>query len=77
MPFREIAEVIGKHLNLPVVSISREEADAHFGFLGALAGLDIPSAIPGSSAPTRELLGWQPVHPTLIADLEQGHYFKA
>ncbi|HEX9017766.1 MAG TPA: SDR family oxidoreductase [Anaerolineaceae bacterium] len=76
VPFRDIAEDIGKHLNLPVVSISREEADAHFGFLGALAALDIPSVIPGSSAQTRELLGWQPVHPTLIADLEQGHYFK-
>ncbi len=76
VPFRDIAEVIGKHLNLPVVSIAREEADAHFGFLGALAALDIPSMIPGSSAQTRKLLGWQPVHPTLIADLEQGHYFK-
>jgi nucleoside-diphosphate-sugar epimerase len=76
VPFRDIAEVIGKHLNLPVVSISREEADAHFGFLGALAALDIPSMIPGSSAQTRELLGWQPVQPTLIADLDQGHYFK-
>jgi nucleoside-diphosphate-sugar epimerase len=76
VPFRDIAEVIGKHLNLPVVSIAREEADAHFGFLGALAALDIPSMIPGSSTQTRQLLGWQPVHPTLIADLEQGHYFK-
>jgi len=76
VPFRDIAEVIGKHLNLPVVSIAREEADAHFGFLGALAALDIPSMMPGSSAETREILGWQPVHPTLIADLEQGHYFK-
>jgi len=74
--FRDIAEVIGQHLNLPVVSIARAEADAHFGFLGALAALDIPSVIPGSSAPTRELFGWQPVHPTLIADLEQGHYFQ-
>ncbi len=76
VPFRDIAGVIGKHLNLPVVSIAREEADAHFGFLGALAALDIPSMIPGSSTQTRQLLGWQPVHPTLIADLEQGHYFK-
>ncbi len=76
VPFRAIAEVIGKQLALPVVSISREEADAHFGFLGALAGLDIPSVLPGSSAQTRERLGWQPVHPTLIEDLEQGHYFK-
>lgn len=77
VPFRDIADVIGKHLNLPVVSISREEADAHFGFLGAVASADIPSRFPGvSSEQTRELLGWQPVHPGLIADLEQGHYFS-
>jgi nucleoside-diphosphate-sugar epimerase len=72
VPFRDIASVIGKHLNLPVVSISREEADTHFGFLGAIAALDIPR----SSALTQELLGWRPVHPALIPDLEQGHYFN-
>ena len=76
VPFCDIAGVIGKHLNLPVVSISREEAEAHFGFLGALAALDIPSMIPGSSVQTKELLGWKPVHLGLIADIEQGHYFK-
>jgi nucleoside-diphosphate-sugar epimerase len=72
VPFRDIASVIGKHLNLPVVSISREEADAHFGFLGAIAAHDMPR----SSALTQELLGWRPVHPALIPDLEQGHYFN-
>lgn len=72
VPFRDIASVIGKQLNLPVVSISRAEADAHFGFLGALASLDIPR----TSAQTQELLRWKPVHPTLIQDLEQGHYFN-
>lgn len=77
VPFRDIAGVIGKHLNLPLVSISRDEADAHFGFLGAIAALDIPSTLPGSSVQTRELLGWRPVHPGLIADLEQGHYFNS
>lgn len=71
IPFIDIAKVIGRHLSLSVVSISREEAEAHFGFLGALAGLDIPR----SSAQTQELLKWKPVHPTLISDLEQGHYF--
>ncbi len=76
VPFRKIAEVIGKHLNLPVVSISREEATAHFGFLGAIAALDIPSALPGTTAQTRELLGWQPVQLGLIEDLEQGYYFN-
>jgi nucleoside-diphosphate-sugar epimerase len=72
VPFRDIASIIGKHLNLPVVSISREEADGHFGFLGALAALDIPR----SSLQTQELLNWRPVHPSLISDLEQGYYFK-
>ncbi len=71
VPFRQIAEVIGRHLNVPAVSISQEEAVAHFGFLGSIASLDIT----WSSAETRERLGWQPVHPGLIADLEAGFYF--
>jgi nucleoside-diphosphate-sugar epimerase len=72
VPFRDIASVIGRHLNLPVVSIPREEANAHFGpFLGMVAARDIPR----SSASTRELLGWRPVHPGLISDLEE-HYFN-
>ncbi|NIK71340.1 SDR family oxidoreductase [Paenibacillus sp. BK720] len=72
IPFRDIAAVIGRHLNVPVRSITREEAAAHFGFLGMLAGLDFPR----SSAETQELLGWKPVHPGLLEDLEQGHYFS-
>lgn len=72
IPFREIAGIIGLNLNLPVVSISREEAVAHFGFLGTLAALDIPR----SSAETQELLGWRPRQSGLLEDLEQGHYFK-
>jgi nucleoside-diphosphate-sugar epimerase len=72
VPFRDIAGVIGRKLNLPVVSISREEADPHFGpFLAAVAALDAAR----SSAQTQELLGWQPVHPALIPDLEE-HYFN-
>jgi nucleoside-diphosphate-sugar epimerase len=72
VPFRDIAGVIGRRLNLPVVSIPREEADAHFGpFLGMVAARDIPR----SSAQTQELLGWRPVHPRLIQDLEE-HYFN-
>jgi nucleoside-diphosphate-sugar epimerase len=70
--FRDIAGVIGRHLDLPVVSISREEADAHFGFLGAFVSADNPT----SNALTRELVGWEPTHPGLIADLDQGHYFN-
>jgi hypothetical protein len=71
IPFRDIAGLIGRHLNLPVVSISREEADAHFGFLGAIAALDFPR----SSIGTQKLLNWKPTHPGLLADLEQGDYF--
>jgi nucleoside-diphosphate-sugar epimerase len=72
VPFRDIAGVIGRRLNLPVVSIPPEEADAHFGpFLGMVAARDIPR----SSAQTQELLGWRPVHPRLIQDLEE-HYFN-
>lgn len=70
IPFRDIASIIGKQLNLPVKSIPREEADGHFGFLGKLAALDIPR----SSAETRELLGWRPAHPTLIEDMQQSFY---
>lgn len=68
---RDIAQVIGRHLDLPVASISPEEAGGHFGFLGAFVGADIPA----SSALTRELVGWEPVEQGLIEDLEGGHYF--
>lgn len=71
VPVREIAEVIGRHLDLPVVSIPREEAGEHFSFLASLLEADVPA----SSALTRELVGWQPAHPGLVEDLEQGHYF--
>lgn len=71
VPFRDIATVIGHRLNLPIISIARAEAGAHFGALGAIAGLDVPR----SSIQAQELLGWRPVHPGLIADLEQGRYF--
>lgn len=73
IPFREIAETIGKNLGVPTVSIAPEEADAHFGFLGQLVQLDNPV----STARTRELLGWEPAYPGLIDDLNQGHYFAA
>jgi nucleoside-diphosphate-sugar epimerase len=73
VPFRDIAGVIGRHLNLPVVSISREEADAHFGWISFAASADNPT----SSALTQERLGWRPMHLALILDLEQGHYFNS
>ena len=70
VPVRAIAEVIGRHLDLPVVGISPEDAGEHFGFLSAFIAVDNQT----SSALTRELLGWRPVHPALIPDLEEGHY---
>jgi len=71
VPIRVIAAVIGHHLHLPVASISPEEANAHFGFLGGFLAVDSPTA----SALTRTLVGWQLTYPGLIADLDQGHYF--
>ncbi|HEX4128355.1 MAG TPA: SDR family oxidoreductase [Acidimicrobiales bacterium] len=71
VPFRSIAEVIGRHLDVPVRSIPAEEAAAHFGFLGGLVSVDNPT----SNALTRERLGWHPVEPGLLADLDEGHYF--
>src|SRR5580698_6084965 len=72
VPTREIAEVIGRHLNVPVVSKSREEAADHFGWIALFFGVDGPA----SSAQTQELLGWRPVQPGLIADLKAEHYFE-
>jgi nucleoside-diphosphate-sugar epimerase len=71
VPTREIAEVIGRHLAVRLVSISPEEA-GHFGHLAHFFGLDSPA----SSALTRELLEWEPTHQGLIDDLEEGHYFR-
>ena len=72
VPIREIAEVIGRHLELPVVSISPEDAGEHFTWMGGFLALDAPA----SGELTRELLDWQPTHPGLIEDLDQGHYFN-
>jgi nucleoside-diphosphate-sugar epimerase len=72
VPFRDIAEVIGRHLDVPVASIAAEDADEHFTWLGRFVGIDGPA----SSALTRELLDWQPTQPGLIEDLDQGHYFR-
>ncbi len=66
---RDIAEVIGRRLNIPVVAKSPEEAAAHFGWLGVFAGLDCPA----SSALTRQRLGWRPVQTDMISDLERAH----
>jgi nucleoside-diphosphate-sugar epimerase len=73
VPIRDIAEVIGRHLDLPVISVAPEDAGEHFSWMGGFLGLDAPA----SSALTRELLGWQPTQQGLIADLDEGHYFKS
>ncbi len=72
VPFRSIAEAIARKLNVPAKSVSPEQAgDAFGGFLGMITQLDNPT----SSARTRELLGWKPTHPDLLADIADGHYF--
>ncbi|MGI5454870.1 SDR family oxidoreductase [Streptomyces sp. CA-249302] len=72
IPFRDIATVIARHLDLPVRSIAPEEAAAHFGWLGHVVGLDVPA----SNTLTRKWLDWDPTGPELLEDLEEGHYFK-
>jgi nucleoside-diphosphate-sugar epimerase len=71
VPIRSVAEVIGRHLDLPVASISPDDAAGHFSWLAGFLGIDSPA----SSAHTRELLDWQPTAPGLIDDLDKGHYF--
>jgi nucleoside-diphosphate-sugar epimerase len=68
---RDVAEVIGRHLDVPVASISPEDAPAHFTWMAGFVGLDSPA----SSDRTRELLDWRPAGPGLLEDLDQGHYF--
>jgi nucleoside-diphosphate-sugar epimerase len=71
VPIRAVAEVIGRHLDVPVAAISPEDAAGHFAWLGGFIALDSPA----SSELTRELLGWQPAQPGLLDDLDKGHYF--
>jgi nucleoside-diphosphate-sugar epimerase len=72
VPFRDIAEVIGRKLGLPSASVATEDADGHFSFLGAFVSLDNPA----SSELTGQWLDWHPVQPGLIEDLDHGHYFE-
>ena len=69
---RAIAEAIGHGLGVPTVAVTPDEAGGHFGWIGGFFGADAPA----SNALTRELLGWEPSGPTLLADLAAGHYFK-
>lgn len=71
IPVREIAEHIGKHLNLPIMSIPVEQAPENFGWLGPIFAMDMPA----SSTTAQKLLGWHPTHPGLLADIDAGHYF--
>jgi nucleoside-diphosphate-sugar epimerase len=71
VPIRDVAEVIGKHLGVPVTSIDPEDAPAHFSWLGHFISLDSPA----SSTITRKLLDWEPTQLGLIDDLDKGHYF--
>jgi nucleoside-diphosphate-sugar epimerase len=72
VPTRKIAEAIGWGLNVPVVSKSHEAAADHFGWIARFFGTDGPA----SSALTQERLGWRPVHPGIIDDLDAEHYFE-
>lgn len=73
VPFREIADVIGRRLEVPVASKTLEEATGHFGWFAHFAALDNPA----SSRRTRELLGWQPRQIGLLADLDRPRYFES
>jgi nucleoside-diphosphate-sugar epimerase len=73
VPFRDIADVIGRRLNLPVISKAPEEAAEHFGWLAHFAVIDCPA----SSAQTQERLGWRPNGPGLIPDLDRPRYFES
>jgi nucleoside-diphosphate-sugar epimerase len=71
VPFREIAGVIGRRLNVQVVSKTPEEAADHFGWFALFAAADVPA----SSRRTRQLLGWQPKQPGLLRDIDRPSYF--
>lgn len=71
VPLREIAEAIGRRLDLPVKSVPAEQVLDYFGFLAPFIGADNPV----TADLTRELLGWAPTHPGLLEDIAAGHYF--
>jgi nucleoside-diphosphate-sugar epimerase len=70
VPTREIAEAIGRALDLPVASVPADDVVEHFGWVGRYFAMDLPA----TSTTTRELLGWAPTGPTLIEDLNAGAY---
>jgi nucleoside-diphosphate-sugar epimerase len=72
VPFQDIADVIGRRLNVPIVSKSPEEAADHFGWISHFVSVDSPA----SSAKTQKLLGWHATRPSLITDLDRPSYFE-
>lgn len=72
IPIREVAEIFAAQLGVPAVSVTPGQAGEYVGFLGGFWGFDGPA----SAQLTRELLGWEPARPGLIADLKAGHYFS-
>ncbi|WP_175976244.1 SDR family oxidoreductase [Burkholderia sp. BCC1047] len=73
VPFREIADVIGRRLNVPVVAKSVAEAGEHFGWFAMFAGMDAPA----TSERTRASLDWAPTQPRLLADIDRPRYFES
>jgi len=73
VPLRDIAAAIGRHLQVPVVSVPRERAGDHLGLLARFVAMDNPT----SSSLTRKRMGWRPAQRDLIQDLEQGCYFDS
>jgi hypothetical protein len=73
VPLKDIATVIGRGLNVPVISIPPEQAQGHFDSLGFFAGRDVQA----SSAQTRAKLGWSPTGPDLLTDLGNMRYAQA
>ena len=71
VPFKAIADVIGRRLGVPIVSKTADEAAAHFGWFVRMASMDIPT----SGARTQSVLGWKPGQPGLLADIDQPGYF--
>jgi nucleoside-diphosphate-sugar epimerase len=70
IPFRLIAEALGRQLDIEVSSVSAEDAAEHLGWIGYVAGLDNPA----KSEITRGLVGWQPERPTVLDDIDAGLY---
>jgi len=70
IPTRDIAEAIGRAFSLPVATVAPDDVDDHFGWIGRFFAMDLAA----TSTATRELLGWTPVGPALIEDLDKGAY---